>query len=624
MKKIIRFSILTLLAIIMCVMPKVIKAQENKEVEVVFTHDLHSHLEGFMTEYNDETVEMGGFARIKTVLDQKRKENENLLVLDGGDFSMGTLYQTIFEEQASEYRMLGYLGFDATTLGNHEFDYRAAGLISMMENAKKSEETLPAMVVCNAKLEGSEFEDLDIKPYIMVSKGNVNIAILGVFGEDALKCAPTCTMVFEDPVESVKKTVEEIIKTENPDLIVCLSHSGTSSDPDKSEDERLAKEVPELDLIISGHTHTLLEEPIVVGDTYIASTGEYGSRIGNVHMVQKEDGRWKLESYDLIPMTNEVEEDVKTKDIIADYRKQIDSLYLQKFGYTMDQVLTFNPWEFTGVSEIGKTLTEEPLGSVISDSYIDAVKKAEGENYIPVDMAVVPSGVIRDTFATGDVTVADVFSISSLGVGPDGVPGYPLISIYLTGKELKTTAEIDASISPIMSTAELYCSGLNYSINTNRMILNKITDVYLTDENGNRIEIEDDKLYRVVADLYSGQMLSAVNDMSYGILSLVPKDKDGNPIDDFEKHIIYDGEKELKAWAAIAGYVDSFDTMPEYYSTTQGRKVVSDSKNLISILKNPNKITLAIYAVALILLIAIVLIVRLIIKHSKKKKQNLE
>ena len=98
-----------------------------------------------------------------------------------------------------------------------------------------------------------------------------------------------------------------------------------------------------------------------------------------------------------------------------------------------------------------------------------------------------------------------------------------------------------------MTTARLYSSGLNFTYNPNRMILNKVTDVYLDDGNGGRIELEDDKLYRVVADLYSGQMLSAVTDMSYGLLSLVPKYADGTPIEDFEDVIITENGKELKS-----------------------------------------------------------------------------
>ena len=136
---------------------------------------------------------------------------------------------------------------------------------------------------------------------------------------------------------------------------------------------------------------------------------------------------------------------------------------------------------------------------------------------------------------------------------------YPgVVAVYLTGKELRTAAEIDASVSDFMTTARLYCSGLNFTYNPHRLLLNKVTDVYLV-KDGQRVELQDDKLYRIVADLYSGQMLSAVTDMSYGILSIVPKYADGTPIEDFEDVILTENGKELKGWDAIARYMASFE-----------------------------------------------------------------
>ena len=217
-------------------------------------------------------------------------------------------------------------------------------------------------------------------------------------------------------------------------------------------------------------------------------------------------------------------------------------------------------------------------------------------------------------------------------IGADGVPGYPLISVYLTGKELKTAAEIDASVSDFMTTARLYCSGLDFTYNPNRMILNKVTDVYL-DDGTQRIELEDDKLYRVVADLYSGQMLSAVTDMSYGLLSLVPKYADGTPIEDFEDVIITENGKELKAWDAIARYMESFEdtdgdgiaNVPEYYSTTHYRKQVDDSRNIVDLVKNPNKFTAIIVgaiAVLILLVIFIIVLIKKIVKKVKSRKMK--
>lgn len=618
--------------------------KQRKKVDVIFTHDTHSHLNSFTTIVDGEKSEVGGFARIKTVIDEKKADNPNTLVLDGGDFSMGTLVQTVYESEAAEIRMLGEIGCDVTTLGNHEFDYRSKGLANMLESAAASGDKLPELVLCNVdwdameekglsdgqKLIAEGFEDYGIKDYVMLKKGDVNIAVIGVFGTDALACAPTCELLFQDPVEAVKETVKEIQAKEKADMIVCVSHSGTWEDEDKSEDEILAKSVPELDLIVSGHTHTDLDEPIVHGDTYIVSTGEYAKKIGSMSMEQKGDGRWEMKEYELIPITTSIPADEATQTKVDGFMEAVDSEYLSQFGYTQKQVLARNTIEFSSLYDLEYEHTEHNLGNIMSDAYRYAVTNAEDYDGKPVDVAVVPSGTIRDTYAVGDITVESVFNSFSLGIGADGIPGYPLISVYLTGEELKTAAEIDASVSDFMTTARLYMSGLNFNFNPNRMILNKVTDSYLVDMDGNKIELEDDKLYRVVADLYSGQMLSAVTDASHGILSIVPKYEDGMPIEDFEDVIITENGKELKAWEAIAGYMESFEDsdgdgiadVPEEYRKPQGRKVVEDSKDIGDLVKNPNKYTAIIIGAVVAVIVVIVLIILLIRKLVKRKKEK--
>ena len=621
-------------------------ADSTKQIDVLFTHDTHSHLDSFSTIVNGEQKEVGGFAKIKTLINEKKKENPDTLVLDGGDFSMGTLIQTVYDTEAAELRMLGYLGYDVTTLGNHEYDYRSAGLANMLNAAVNSGETLPEIVVCNVDWDAMEkdglsdgqkqiqsaFETYGVKDYAMVQKGDVKIAVVGVFGKDALECAPTCELSFKDPVEAVKQTVEEIRKNEDADMIACVSHSGTWEDESKSEDELLAKAVPELDLIISGHTHSELTEAIQHGNTYIVSCGEYGRNLGSLSMTQKQDGRWDLTSYDLIPVSEDIKPDEATQKRIDELMDKVDTNYLADFGYTRKEVLAQNDVEFNSLEEMETKHEELNLGDIMSDAYVYAVENSEYYDGDPVDVAVVPSGTVRDTYTKGDITVEDVYNSFSLGIGRDGVAGYPLINAYLTGKELKLVAEVDASVSDFMTTARLYCSGLNFTYNPHRMILNKVTDCYLTRTDGERTEIQDDKLYHVVTDLYTGQMLGSVMKMSYGLLSLEPKDKDGKPIENLEDQAIMEGDRELKAWDAIARYMQSFDdtdgdgiaNVSEYYATTHGRKVVDDSKNIISLIKNPNKFTAIIVSVTLIIIVMIVLVTVLIHKVVRKirKKKN--
>ena len=615
-------------------------AEDTKKVDIMFLHDTHSHLNEFTTVENGKTQTLGGFAKIKTLINEQKKKNPDTLLLDAGDFSMGTLIQVIFEEEASELRMLGDLGMDVTTLGNHEFDYKASGLANMFNNALASGDSLPPLVLCNVDWEGMEskgltdeqillqkaFENYGVEDYIMVEKNGVNIAITGVFGIDALACVPNCPLDFKDPVEAVKETVSNIKTNENADMIICVSHSGTWVDEDKSEDEILAKAVPELDFIVSGHTHTRLDEPIVHGDTYIGSVGEYGKYLGNTTMTQKEDGRWEMKNYELITVDSSIEPDAETQKKIDKFAAAINDKYLSLFGYTKDQVLCTNEVEFANSSDTSELHTELNLGSIMADAYTYAVETFSDTDPNPVDMAVVPSGTIRDTYALGDITTENVFNSFSLGIGKDGIPGYPLISIYLTGKELKTAAEIDASISDLMTTARLYTDGLYWHYNPNRMILNKVTDVYLCNGNEERVELEDDKLYRVVTDFYTSQMLGGVTDLSFGLLSIIPKHADGTPVTNYEDAIVMTGDQELKAWAAIAAYMTSFEdtdgdgigNVPAKYAAWEGRKVVEDSKNIFDLIKQPNKFGIAITAIIILLILLVAVIVRLIIKLVKK------
>ena len=616
--------------------------EEAKKLDVLFVHDTHSHLTEFATVEDGQSHIMGGFAKIKTLIHEKKAENEDTLILDAGDFSMGTLVQAVFEEEASEIRMLGNLGVEVTTLGNHEFDYRAKGLANMMNHAVESGDVLPEMVISNVDWEtmneaglteeqqmlSDAFENYGVKDYVIIEKADVKVAVTGLFGKDCLACVVAPPLVFKDPVEGLKETVAKIRANEDVDMIVCVSHSGTWEDEEKSEDEILAKAVPELDLIISGHTHTKLDEPIQHGDTYIVSAGEYGKYLGSLAMSRKDNGRWSLDSYELITVGEDIEEDAATKEKVDELMAMVDAKYLEQFGYTKDQVLCTNEIEFAPQSDTSEKHTELNLGSIIADAYTYAAEQVLGAD--TVAMSVAPSGTIRDSYAKGNITTENVFNSFSLGIGRDEIPGYPLIGVYLTGEELKLAAEIDASISDFMTTARLYTDGLYWHYNPNRMLLNKATDVFLVNNQEERVELADDQLYLVVTDYYSSQMLGGVTDLSMGLLSIVPKFADGTPIENYEDAIIMKGDQELKAWVAIADYMSSFEdtdgdgigNVPAKYGTLEGRKVVEDSKNLIDLVKNPNKFFFMILGIVLLLLAMIAGIAAILVKAVKKVKRR--
>ncbi len=627
-----------------------VESQEESTVEdgvasIIFTHDMHSHLDAETVVKNGKNTSQGGFARMATAFREISPDYKNdSFVLDAGDFSMGTAYQTIFEKYASELRMMAYLGYDATTLGNHEFDYRSQGLANMLKNAVSKNKAgdnlkLPELVIGNVDWEKTladkdtaddgknlqkAFKEYGAKEsYTVIEKNNVRIALFGIFGKQSDEYAPESGTYFKDQIETAKEIVSSIKTGEKDiDMIVCLSHSGTSENKDESEDELLAEAVPDIDLIISGHSHTELKEPIKVGNTIIASCGAYTQNIGYVTFKKDASGEYAFDTYKLIPLNKSVEEDNDTL-LQLDYFKNIaDSTYFSKFGYSLDTVLAKNKIVFTEIDNFGIEQGEDTLGNLLADSYIYAVKKAEGDSYEDVDVAVVPSGIVRASLPLGSITTADAFNVLSLGKGTDGTPGYPLVSMYLTGKELKAVAEVDATVSDMMPEARLYISGMSYTINSSRLVLNRAVDIK-QGVGEDAVELDNNKLYRVVSDLYSCQMLASVKEKSYGLLSIVPKDSEGNMVLNYEDYILKSGKQELKAWYAVAEYLDSMETVSSKYKETEGRKILTDSKNIVQLLKQPNKVGWLARLAVLIPVIIILLIIAIIFIRRRRRSANM-
>ena len=389
----------------------------------------------------------------------------------------------------------------------------------------------------------------------------------------------------------------------------------------------MARKVDGIDLIISGHTHTTLEKPIIVNDTIIASSGRYTENIGRLTMV-RQDGKWSLESYSVDPLVGEVAEKRLEKDI-AYFKERVQKDYLDLFGLGYDQILARVDYNFVPAGNLGQEHVEEPLANLIGDSFIDKVKRIEGEKYKKIDAAIVPAGTIRDSFVKGYITVSDVFNVNSLGIGPDNISGYPLIEVYLTGKDIKTAAEVDGSIAPIMKEAQLYISGLNYTFNPNRLIFNKVSRIEIVGQDGRLETIEDEKLYRVVAGLYTGQMLSIVKDQSFGLLSITPRDKNGVEIVNFDDHIIYDEDREVKEWYAVADYISSFEKedgvskIPQKYSKVDNRKNIDKSSSLRSFFTNPNNLARKVYSIVFLFIFLLIILGGFLFrKKGSKKKTN--
>lgn len=603
--------------------------EPDGDITILFTHDLHSHL---LPSAKDSGGEYGGYARLMTVIRQQREQYPDAILVDGGDLSMGSLFQTAYPTSAIELRLMGAMGYDATTFGNHEFDYLPKGLASMLNAAADSGDRVPAIVESNylppregeegygedAKAVWDAFDNYGVSEYTILERGGHYFVLFGLTGIDSDDCAPNSGMILSDAAETAQAMVDEATaeckeKYGAEPIVIALSHSGTAGG--KGEDYELAQKVKGIHLIVSGHTHTALAQPILVGNTWIVSAGEYGKNLGVVHM-KVSDGTVSMPGYELIPIDETVEDNPEISALIDGYKTTVETDYLSQYGMTFDQVLTHNSITFDTVAQVYATQHESTLGNVFSDAYKWAVEQVTGET---VDLAVTASGVIRESLPLGDVTVSDVFNAASLGVGTEG----ELVAVYITGKDLKNAFEVDASVQPLMSAAQLYCSGAEYSFNTNRMLFNKVDYAMLRRNDGTLEPIQDDKLYRVVTGMYAGQMLGSVESSSFGLIAITPRDADGNPIasDELVNYVVR-GENgvPLKEWFAIASYLDQMGgEMDGRYASTDGRKVVYSSLNPVKLLRGANKFTYILLAVIAVLVLLVALIVRAIVRRIRRK-----
>ena len=626
-------SLLLAVILTLALCPAVFAASEE-QITVLFTHDLHSR---FLAQPTGDGGESGGYARLKTALDAERKAHPDALVVDGGDFSIGSLIQTLYTAQAAELRTMGVLGYDVTVPGNHEFDHTGVGFSEMLNAAALSGDPVPAMVIANYKPSKENPDQLDIqramaaygvKDYMLLERGGVTYGIFGILGLDSHDCAPTSGFELGDMAENAKRCVAAL-KNAGAEFIICLSHSGTSSDEKKSEDEQLAKAVDGIDMIVSGHTHTTLKEPILVGDTYIVSAGPYCRNLGSITLNwNRETGEKTLADYRLIPIDETVSEDGEVAALVESLKGQVSSSYLSRYGLTYDQVLTTSGFDMNtpapGV-QVGNN-----LGDLVSDAFQWAVRNLEKDAPDVPTVTVTADGVLRADLPAGEITTSMAFDVLSMGVGADGTSGFPLVGVYLTGKELKAAAEVDASVTPIMSAAQLYMSGIHYFFNTHRMFFNRVISAKLVDvcfdENcgqAHETEIVDDQLYRVVTGMYSAQMLGTVKSKSMGLLSLEPKMADGSPVTDFNECILYDKDgNEIKEWYALAAYLEQFgeDGVPAKYAQHDGRKEVSSSWNPIEHFRNLKGISLVVQLVIAVVAALVCLVARVVVRRKKSSR----
>ena len=228
---------------------------------------------------------------------------------------MGTAFGAVIRETGAELELLSRMGCDATTFGNHEFDLGPDGLGKSIDVAAKAGR-VPPMLVSNTDFskEDASLSDLQrlakdgvVRRYLVIERGGIRFGLFGVIGKEAAAVALGAGAVaFPDPIEAAREVVTVLRETEKVDVVIALSHGGVVKGKDGTftdgEDVGLPKAVPGIDVVIGGHSHTALQEAIIVnGRTPVVQTGKYGENLGELVLTLDGD-KLTVESYQLHPV----------------------------------------------------------------------------------------------------------------------------------------------------------------------------------------------------------------------------------------------------------------------------------------------------------------------------------
>lgn len=572
------------------------------ELTLLQINDRHSHWLGQLNCDYDPQAEsdgtVGGAARWMSLVEQERAASEDLLLLDAGDFTMGTMLVAA-EDSAGDLNTMRRLGFDAAALGNHEFDWGPDGLARMIAAA---EAPLVPLLCSNIQFDPDDPADdalqalygpageqgKSIHPHLLLERpSGVRIGLLGLVGLEAAAVANAAPVTFSRDMDALAARTQEVVDTlrdeQQADVVVLLAHVGVGGQPGDwgGETVELARRVSGIDAILSGHYHTFVEQGFEVAceregadwTTLVLEAGKYGQAVGRWQL-QRSQGE-RSASAELIPVDDALDSHTATREAVAGLVADVEQNYLGQHYPLLPEPGAFLTGDLLQPLTCGDCDLERHLFENNNLGYLlaDAVAEATGAELV----AISNGGDLRASLprcADGCFDLADTFIAAPLGMGPDGLLGYPLVTFYMSWRALKLVLEstvVDQGFDNNDYMLNLAGVRIRYD-SRNRGLFSAIerietydpldesdpgTPIYDKSQPGEFL-VDQDSLVRITTSLYIAGFLATFN--------LDPLDAQGEPwLDDqgepdWPAMMDADGEgRLLKAWELLAGKLAAFD-----------------------------------------------------------------
>ena len=374
-------------------------AAADYRLTVLHTNDFHARFEpisrfdsGCRPEDNDEGKCFGGSARLVSAVEAAKARSGNYILVDGGDQFQGSLFYTYYKGKVAA-EMMNRMGYDAMTVGNHEFDDGPEVLRGFVDSVD-----FPVLM-SNAEFGNEPSLAGAIEPSVILERGGERLGLIGLTPEDTDELAsPGPNVHFRDPVEAVRDEVERL-EAMGINKIIILSHSGLSVD------RRVAEAIPQVDVIVGGHDNRLLSNtqerahgpyPVMVGNTAIVQAYAYGKFLGELNITFDDDGNIAEALGEPILLDASVAEDGNTKSRIGELAGPLEAI--------RSKVVAESGAHIEGDRSVCR-VEECPMGNLVADSMLDRVR------HQGIQIAIANSGGIRASLEEGDVTMGQVLTV---------------------------------------------------------------------------------------------------------------------------------------------------------------------------------------------------------------------
>jgi 5'-nucleotidase/UDP-sugar diphosphatase len=429
-----------------------------------------------------------------------------------------------------------------------------------------------------------------LRPKLVKTVGGIKVGIFGLLGANAVQVTPQASpLTFEAIDTAATRMVAELRDVDQVDLVIALSHSGIDHEG-KGEDAALAAAVPGIDVIVSGHTHDTLAQPVRVGQTLIVTAGSYTGYLGELELTVTpaaapgEQASVAVDGYTLQDIDDRIPGDATTQAAIDGIITGLDSAALGPRGLGYRQLVAR-----TGGDLLLPFSAEAPVGNLVSDAYRAVVSSLQPS--APPAIAAEADGQLRSTILkgkTGEIWFADLFRVLPIGIGPDQVPGYPLVSYYLNARDLRAGLELGGAPELAGNDVFLQLSGLQVEYDRSQPPFQRVSRLALVTSSGAQtLDLTDTThCYQIVTTNYLAGLLGLVRTLTGGLLAVDAKDADCTTrVDPTTRYVDADpvepGIQELKHWQALYGFASKFpDTdsdgvpdVPSEYLAPQGRIV---------------------------------------------------